>query len=481
MDKDRGKIIGVRGQIVEVEFAQNPPNLHDLLILEDDKTTKMEVIISSGPSTFYSLCFSKTTGIYRGARVINTKEPITIPVGEGVLGRVMDIFGGDLDGLGEIKCSERQPIYGSYPSYEDISTHQEILETGIKAIDFFSPIVKGGKIGLFGGAGVGKTLLLTEIIHNVIVLKKDGGLPTRLDSAERAGKTGKNVSVFAGVGERTREGHELHQTLSEQKVLPSVSLVFGPMGENPAIRFLTAFTAATIAEYFRDVLKKDVLFFIDNVFRFAQAGNELAVLMNTIPSEDGYQATLASEMGSFHERLVSTKGNAISTIEAIYVPNDDILDQGVQSIFPFLDSTVILSRAAYQGGFLPAIDLLSSASANLNPELVGELHNEVAPRAQNLLKEVVEFERIVSLVGEAELSTEDRLKYRRSSKLKNYMTQSFYVVQNQTGRPGVYVPRLTTVSDVNDIISGKYDEIPEEKFMFIGSAKELLNGQQKSD
>jgi len=308
---------------------------------------------------------------------------------------------------------------------------------------------------------------LTEIIHNVIVLKKD--------------EAGKNVSVFAGVGERTREGHELHQTLSDQKVLPSVSLVFGPMGENPAIRFLTAFTATTIAEYFRDVLKKDVLFFIDNVFRFAQAGNELAVLMNTIPSEDGYQATLASEMASFHERLVSVKGNSISTVEAIYVPNDDILDQGVQSIFPFLDSTVILSRTAYQGGFLPAIDLLSSTSANLNPELVGELHNEVAPRAQNLLKEVVEFERIVSLVGETELSPEDRLKYKRSSKLKNYMTQSFYVAQNQTGRAGVYVPRLTTVSDVNDIIGGKYDEVSEEKFMFIGSAKDLLNGQQKSE
>ena len=464
MDKDHGKVIGVQGQIVEVEFAENPPNLHDLLILEDDKTTKMEVVRSSGPSTFYSLCFSKTTSVYRGARVINTKEPITIPVGEGVLGRVMDIFGGDLDGLGQIKCSERRPIYGEYPSYEDISTHQEILETGIKAIDFFSPIVKGGKIGLFGGAGVGKTLLLTEIIHNVIVLKKDEG---------------KSVSVFAGVGERTREGHELHQTLAEQKVLPSVSLVFGPMGENPAIRFLTAFTATTVAEYFRDVLKKDVLFFIDNVFRFAQAGNELAVLMNTIPSEDGYQATLASEMASFHERLVSAKGNSISTIEAIYVPNDDILDQGVQSIFPFLDSTVILSRSAYQGGFLPAVDLLSSTSANLNPEIVGELHNEAAPRAQNLLKEVVEFERIVSLVGEAELSPEDRLKYKRSSKLKNYMTQSFHVAQSQTGRSGVYVPRLTTVSDVNDIINGKYDEVSEEKFMFIGSAKEILNEQQK--
>jgi len=463
MDKDHGKVISIAGQIVEVEFTENQPDLHNLLILEDNESTKMEVMKSSGPSTFYSLCLSEATNIYKGARVINTKKPITVPVGEGVLGRVMDIFGEQLDGLGEIKYSERKTIYGDYPSYADISAHQEILETGIKPIDFFSPIAKGGKIGLFGGSGVGKTLLLTEIIYNVIVLKKG---------------VGKDVSVFAGVGERIREGQELHQILKEQKVLPLVSLVFGPMGENPAVRFLTAFTATTIAEYFRDVLKKNVLFFIDNVFRFAQAGNELAVLMKNIPSEDGYQATLASEMAAFHERLVSSQGSSISAIETIYVPNDDILDQGVQAIFPFLDSTVILSRPVYQEGRLPAIDLISSTSANLSPELVGELHNETVPRAQNLLKEAAELERIVSLVSEAELSPDDKLKYKRSLRLRNYMTQSFHVAQSQTGRPGVYVPRLTTVSDVNDIIDGKYDDVSEEKFLFIGEAKELLNGQK---
>lgn len=465
MDKDHGKVLRVQGHIVEVEFLENPPNIHDLLILEDDKTTKMEVTKSSGPSTFFCLCLSHTAALYRGARIINTKKPILIPVGEETLGRVMDIFGEEVDGMGEIKTSQRRPIYSTLPSYNSLSTHQEILETGIKAIDFFSPIVKGGKIGLFGGAGVGKTLLLTEIVHNVIVLKKE--------KAE-------SVSVFAGVGERTREGQELHQTLSEQKVLPSVSLVFGPMGENPAVRFLTAYTAATVAEYFRDVMKKDVLFFIDNVFRFAQAGNELSVLMNTIPSEDGYQATLASEMASFHERLVSVENNSISSIEAIYVPNDDILDQGVQAIFPYLDSIVILSRNVYQEGRLPAIDLISSTSANLNPEFVGELHYEVAPRAQNLLKEAVELERIVSLVGEAELSPDDKLKFKRAKKLRNYMTQPFFVAENQTGRPGAYVTRLTTVADVDDILNGKYDEIPEEKFLYIGSAKELLNEPAKS-
>ncbi|MEK7559496.1 MAG: F0F1 ATP synthase subunit beta [Patescibacteria group bacterium] len=461
MNKDYGKVLRIQGHIVEVEFLGTPPNLHDLVFLDNDKSTRMEVVRSSGPSRYFCLCLSQTTNLYRGAKVINTKMPILIPVGEGVLGRVMDIFGEELDGMGEIKHTEKKPIYSQFPSYSDLSTHQEILETGIKAIDFFSPIVKGGKIGLFGGAGVGKTLLLTEIIHNVIILKK---------------KETRNVSVFAGVGERTREGHELHQTLAEQNVLPAVSLVFGPMGENPAVRFLTAYTAATVAEYFRDNLKKDVLFFIDNVFRFAQAGNELAVLMNTIPSEDGYQATLASEMASFHERLVSVDNNSISSVEAIYVPNDDILDQGVQAIFPYLDSTVILSRNVYQEGHLPAVDLISSTSSNLNSEQVGELHNEVAPRAQNLLKESVELERIVSLVGEAELSPDDKLKYKRSRKLKNYMTQPFYVAESQTGRPGAYVPRLTTVQDVDDILNGKYDEIAEEKFLYIGSSKDLLNG-----
>lgn len=463
MNKNSGKILKIQGHIVEVEFPHNQPNLHDLLVLEEDETTRFQVMRSSKNKCYFCLCLTHTNSLHRGGRVINTKKPILIPASDNVLGRVMDIFGDPIDGLGEIKSSEKKPIYGTFPSYSELSTHQEILETGIKAIDFFSPVAKGGKIGLFGGAGVGKTLLLTEIIHNVVILKKGQG---------------ENISVFAGVGERSREGQELRETLEAQKVLSAVSLVFGPMGENPAVRFLTAHTAATVAEYFRDVAKKDVLFFIDNVFRFAQAGNELAVLMNTIPSEDGYQATLASEMASFHERLTSVEDRAISTVEAIYVPNDDILDQGVQAIFPYLDSTVILSRSVYQEGHLPAVDLISSSSANLNPELIGELHYEIVPRTQNVLKEAIELERIVSLVGEAELSPEDKLIFKRARKIRNYMTQPFFVAQNQTGRPGLYVPRLTAVADVGDILSGKYDEISEEKFMFIGSAKDLSAGRQ---
>ena len=461
-DKSTGKIIGMQGQVIEVEFdSSSLPSIRDILVLESDPTVRMEVLKSSDDNSFYCIVFSESSTISRIEKVVNTHEQISVNVGNQALSRVINIFGEPLDG-GSPLTGKRKTIYGETLSFDELAVHKEILETGIKALDFFSPILLGGKIGLFGGAGVGKTLLLTEIIHNVVAKHAE-----------------KNVSVFAGVGERVREGQELFETLSDQKVLPSVSLIFGTMGENSAVRFRTAYAAATIAEEFRDTEKKDVLFFIDNVFRLAQAGSELSMVTNTIPSEDGYQATLTSEMSTFHERLVSNKENSITTMEAIYIPNDDILDQGVQSIFPFLDSTVILSRAAYQGGFLPAVDLLSSTSANLNPEIVGELHNEAAPRAQNLLKEVVEFERIVSLVGEAELSPEDRLKYKRSSKLKNYMTQSFHVAQSQTGRSGVYVPRLTTVSDVNDIINGKYDEVSEEKFMFIGSAKEILNEQQK--
>lgn len=452
-----GRVIGVQGQIVEVEFEEhNVPLTRNILVLEADPTVRMEVIKSSGKNSFYCIVFSATNKIYRGAAVLNTSEEILVNVGSGVLGRVINIFGEPLDGKDLIKDGKKKSIYPKELLYDEVSLHRDILETGIKAIDFFSPILRGGKIGLFGGAGVGKTLLLTEIIHNVVTLH-----------------AGQNVSVFAGIGERIREGQELYETLSEQKVLPSVSLIFGTMGENPAVRFRTAYAAATIAEHFRDELKKDVLFFIDNVFRFAQAGSELSMVTNTIPSEDGYQATLTSEMGSFHERLVSSNDNSITTVEAIYVPNDDILDQGVQAIFPHLDSTVVLSRNAYQEGFLPAIDLISSVSASVNPLVVGDMHYRTVLRAQALLKQFAAIERIISLVGESEISVEDKMVYRRAKMLRNYMTQSFFVAENQTGRPGKYVPVKSVVRDVLDIMNGKYDDVMDDsKFMYIGEAPE---------
>lgn len=458
MNKNKGKIKSVKGQIVEVEFIEDKPEIDNILELEKDSGVKMVVYSSSGSSTFYCLALSSTEKLSRGSIVIDTKKPIMIPVGMGVLGRVVDIFGNPKDGLGPIRKTKVLPINHDSMGLGEISAHQELLETGIKAIDFFSPTLRGGKIGLFGGAGVGKTVLLTEIIHNVVTLHKD-----------------KSISVFAGIGERIREGHELREALEEGKVLPSVCLVFGPMSENPAVRFLTSFSAATIAEYFRDEAKKDVLFFIDNVFRFAQAGNELSMLMSTIPSEDGYQPTLNSEMAALHERLVSTKSNTISTVEAIYVPNDDILDQGVQAIFPYLDSTVVLSRNIYQEGLLPAIDILSSTSSALTPDIVGEKHYSAALAAQSVLKKALSLERIVSLVGEAELSQDDQLVYKRAKKIRNFMTQSFFVTEGQTGRKSTYVQIKTTVEDVEDIISGKYDDISEDKFLYIGSAKEARN------
>ncbi len=463
--KDSGKIISVQGQIVEVQFPQeNLPKINDVLVLEGDNKVRLEVAISSSPSSFYCISLSPTQKLSRGKKIINTGKPIAIPVGKNVLGRVIDIFGNPLDDLGKVDRTEERPIYREYPVYKDLSTKQEIMETGIKAIDLLSPLVKGGKTGLFGGAGVGKTILLTEIIHNVVSLEK---------SDSKASKSGKNVSVFAGIGERVREGQELHETLKEQKVLDKVSLIYGTMGQNPSIRFKTALAAATIAEHFRDEEKRDILFFIDNIFRFAQAGNELSLLMNTIPSEDGYQATLASEMASFHERLISNKDNSITTIEAIYIPNDDILDQGVQAVLPYLESTVVLSRNVYQEGRLPAIDLLSSSSSNLNPEIVGDLHYEVALKTQALLKQSLALERIVSLVGESELSADDKLVYERAKKIKNYMTQNFFVATDQTGKPGSFVPIKTTVEDVNDILNGKYDSVSDEKFLYIGSAKQI--------
>jgi F-type H+/Na+-transporting ATPase subunit beta len=453
-----GKIVGIQGQIIEVEFKNIQPSVHDILVLEEDQNIKMQVASPSGPQSFFCLSLSPTNKLYRGLTVVNTKKPIMIPTGPGLLGRALNIFGEPIDGQGPIKKQAEIPIYSEGLDYGDIVKCNEVLETGIKAIDFFSPMTRGGKIGLFGGAGVGKTVLLTEIIHNVVILHRD-----------------KNVSVFAGVGERTREGHELYETLAERKVLQSVSLVLGTMGENPAIRFLTGYTAVALAEYFRDGLKKDVLFFIDNIFRFAQAGNELSVLMNTIPSEDGYQATLTSEMAGLHERLISNKDNSITSIEAIYVPNDDILDQGVQAIFPYLDSSAVLSRNIYQEGLLPAIDLLSSSSANLNPETVGQLHYNTSLKASNLLKQATSLNRIVSLVEESELSPSDKLVYERAKKLRNYMTQNFFVTENQTGKRGSYVSRETTVADVNDLLSGKYDSITDDKFSYIGSIKEIAN------
>lgn len=454
--QSKGKILSIKGQIVEVEFASNPPSIQDVIVLESNQNIKMEVYASSSSTSFYCFSYSSVNELFRGATVLNTGSPLDIPVGESILGRILDISGEPQDGKGPIKTTERRNIVGENITFDEVIALDEMLVTGIKVIDFFSPLLKGGKVGLFGGAGVGKTILLTEIIHNVVIRNKE-----------------KNVSVFTGVGERSREGQELYESLDESGVLSSVSLIYGLMGENPAVRFRTALLGATIAQYFRDSLSKDVLFFIDNIFRFAQAGHELSTLMNTIPSEGGYQATMASEMATFHERLVSNKSGSITSFEAVYVPADDLTDYAVQSIFPYFDSSVVLSREIYQQGRFPAIDLLASTSSALSVEVVGEDHYHALIDAQNLLKKAVALERIVSLVGESELSQQDQKIYKRSKILQNYMTQNFFVIEPQTGKPGVFVQIKETVDDVRAIIDGMYDEHQPEEFLFMGSLKEL--------
>lgn len=454
---NRGKIVGIKDYVVEVEFVDGSrPKIRDVLYLETDPSVSLLVYRSAGLNAYYCFSLSPLEKIQKGAKVVNSGKSINIPVGTGVLGRVMNVFGASRDGLGDISNEFEKTIFDEPPSYDKVTSKREVLVTGIKVVDMFAPLILGGKTGLFGGAGVGKTVLLTEILHNVI----------NKDKAN-------TVSVFCGVGERTREGHELFLELKSTNVLPFVSLVFGAMGESPPIRFLTALGAVSVAEYFRDDMKKNVLFFIDNMFRFAQAGNELSLLTNTIPSEDGYQATLSSEMASVHERLVSTKTNSITTIEAIYVPADDLQDQGVQSVFDYLDSSIVLSRDVYREGRFPAVDILSSGSSALNPETVSPDHYGAYMRTISILKKADVLERIVTLVGEAELSDDDKQAFQRAKKIRNYMTQSFFVAEEQTGRAGCFVPLEKTIRDVKDIADGKYDNLTEDKFLFIGSCDEL--------
>jgi F-type H+-transporting ATPase subunit beta len=460
MKPQTGKVTGVKGQIVEVEFIGEKPAVHNVLVLEGDEAVKMEVYGSASSGRLYCLALTSTEKIFRGAKVVDMQRPILFPVGNQLLNRAVDVFGQPIDALEKVEKEDELPIYRLVDNIETVSAQKALLETGIKIIDMFAPFLKGGKMGLFGGAGVGKTMLLTEVLHNIV------------------GRPGKEtVSVFAGVGERTREGLELYQALKESGVLPKSTLIFGQMGENPAVRFLSALSAVTLAEFFRDKKKFNVLFFIDNVFRLAQAGNELATLTATLPSQDGYQATLESEMAEFHERLVSSDENMVSCIEAIYVPADDLLDHAVQAIFPFLDSIVVLSRSIYQEGLLPAVDILGSSSTALSSDIVGERHFSVALRAKSVIEQSQNLERIVSLMGEAELSREDLLTFHRGRKIRNFMTQRFFVAETQKGEKGTYVPIETTVRDVEQILEGNVDHIDENNFLYIGSIEEISAGK----
>lgn len=449
-----GYILTIRGEVIEVEFYKNPPFIDEILVLEENPEVWLEVHSVSTKNIFVCLSLTKSDKLFRNAKVKRTGRSLEVPVGKELLGRVIDIFGNSLDGLPPLKIKEKRSIYQSPPPYQEIVFEKESIETGIKVIDFFTPLRKGEELGLFGGAGLGKTVLLCELMHNVAFFRKE-------------------ISVFAGLGERIREGHELYETLKKTNVLPSVALVFGQMNEPAVIRFKVGFVAATIAEYFRDFHKQDVLFFIDNVYRFLQAGNELSTMLSTIPSEDGYQPTLNSEIGQLEERLVSTENGSITSVQAIYVPADDITDSGVQAALPYFDSVVILSRDVYQEGRYPAVDILASSSSVIDPAILGQEHYEVLLEAKRVLERYKYLQRIVSIVGEAELSVEDRTIYYRAKKLLNFMTQNLFTVAEQMGVAGQYVKREETVKGVKTILEGELDQVSEEAFLYIGGLSDL--------
>ncbi len=450
-----GTVVAIKQYVVEVKFSERPPRIHEILELEDDPQVCLEVYSSASEDSFYCIALRTSTKLVRGAVVKKTGQGMMMPVGKEVLGRVLDVFGQPLDGK-ELVAKQTAPLFSPQLTLTDkVVVPHEVVETGIKAIDFFTPILRGGKVGLFGGAGLGKTVLLTEFINNIVIRHKS--------------EQNQAYSVFAAVGERTREAEELVSNLAESGVIDSTSIVMGQMGENPSVRFRTAMAGATIAQYFRDEMKSDVLFFMDNVYRFSQAGYELSTLMNEIPSEDGYQPTLPSEIASLQERLVSTEKGTITSIETVYLPSDDLTDLAVRSQFPFLDTLIVLSRDVYQQGRLPAIDLLASTSSAVSPDLVGAEHYEIYIEAKKLLEQSVSIDRLVSLVGISELSPENQTVYKRASLLKNYMTQSFLVVEAQTGKKGAFVPLKQTVADVKKIMNGELDQVEAEAVLMIGA------------
>lgn len=456
-----GIVKAIRNFVVELEFSDDYGiQIGEVLTYQENPNVILVTLSSSkNPNCFFCASLVETYLFERGSRFLRTGEVIKIPAGKEILGRVFDLFGTGIDGLGEIKPSRYEEIFhrkDNFYSEESTDFSSNFIETGIKVIDVFSPLMGGRKVGLFGGAGVGKTVLLSEILHNVINRNKD-----------------KFISIFAGIGERTREGQELYEELKRTGVVDKSSLIFGTMGSNPTIRFLTGYAAVTLARYFRDVESKNVLFLADNMFRFAQAGNELFLLMDQISSEDGYQAALVSQIAEIHETLINNENKTITTIEAIYVPADDIFDPAVQEVFGYLDSSILLSRDVYREGRYPAVDILQTTSSLISPDNVGNFHYTVVLKAKSLLRDSQSIERIVALVGLSELSDNDRLTYERSNKLKNYLTQYFYTAEKQTGREGKYVPLEKSLEDIDAIISGKVDDIPEDKFMFIGSLEDL--------
>lgn len=447
------KITQIIGPVIDVEFDKNPP-----LILEALKIKKYDIILEVeqhiGEGKVRCLAMSATEGLKRGDEVERTKETIKIPVGKEVLGRVLNVLGKPIDGKGEIKTNKFFPIHKKPPTLAEQKTEIEILETGIKAIDLLTPIPKGGKVGLFGGAGVGKTVLIQELIRNIA-------------------KVHKGISVFTGIGERSREGNDILLEMEASKVLENTALIFGQMNEPPGVRFRVGLSGLTVAEYFRDKEKKDVLLFIDNIFRFVQAGCEVSALLGRIPSQTGYQPTLFSEMGSLQERIASTQNGSITSIQAVYVPADDLTDPAVVATFSHLDATVVLSRQVADLGIYPAIDPLEGSSSILDPKVIGEKHFEVAQEVIRILKRYKELQDIISILGIEELSEEDKTIVNRSRKIQKFLSQSFFVAEAFTGREGKYVSLKDTINGFQKIISGDLDAKKEGDFYMKGGIEEV--------
>jgi len=452
---NKGIITQVIGAVVDVQFEKELPAIRNALEVKTDTgMLVLEVAQHIGSGQVRTVAMGATDGLQRNLEAVDTGSPITVPVGKETLGRMFDALGQPLDGKEQVKTTKRYPIHRPAPEFSKQSSKVEILETGIKVIDLIAPIVKGGKVGLFGGAGVGKTVIITELIRNI--------------ASEHGG-----VSVFAGVGERSREGNDLYREMSESGVLAKTSLVFGQMNEPPGVRARVGLTGLTLAEYFRDEEKQDVLLFIDNIFRFTQAGSEVSTLLGRIPSAVGYQPTLATDMGALQERITSTTDGSITSIQAVYVPADDLTDPAPATTFAHLDSTVVLSRALTELGIYPAVDPLDSTSTVLDPNLVGKDHYDVARGVQQVLQRLKDLQDIIAILGIEELSEEDRKTVSRARKVQRFMSQPFFVAETFTGRPGKYVSLKDTVRSFKEILEGKYDDLDESAFYMQGSADEL--------
>ena len=450
----RGVITEVKSQIATVVIdSEELPAPGEILTSPNDTEVNLEVY-SESQNKIDCLILSDPYKLYRGMIIQGTGSGLKTAVGETVLGRAFNLFGVPQDKKPGLSTKLNSSIYSPTAPLSTIQTGFEILETGIKAIDFLSPFIKGAKIGFIGGAGVGKTILLTELLHNITL------------------KEQQSVSVFAGVGERIREGQELYQRLSELKVLPKIALILGQMNENAAVRFRVAAAAATMAEYFRDIDKKDILFFIDNMYRFVQAGNELATVLGTTPSEGAYQATLQRDISSLQDRLVSTVSGTITSVQNIYVPADDLSDPGVSAIMSFLDTVIVLSRATASVGLYPPIDPINSSSSYFSKNYLGERHFQALTQVRQLFVEYNKTSHIVAIIGETELNPSDQILYQRAKKIINYLTQPFFVTEGQTGRKGIFVPKQNTIEDIEIILSGKIDSTPAEKLLYIGTLKE---------